>query len=65
MCMFKIQYVIKDEGNILEHSRFYSATNESIAKEMFNETCKEGSLVGYKNPEVTKVIKLNVLKKTN
>lgn len=64
MCMYKVQYLIKDGEQKIKHSRYYNATNESIAKEMLKETWREGSLSGYSQPEVVKVVELNISQET-
>ena len=55
MCMYKIQYEIHDGDKKVEHSRYYHAVNQDTAKEMLEETWREGSLVGYPHPEITEI----------
>ena len=53
--MYKIQYEIEDGEKQIKSSRYYHAKNQAIAKEMLEETWREGSLIGYPHPRVTKI----------
>ena len=59
MCMYKIHYEIKDGENRIKHSRYYHATNEAIAKEMLEETWRDGSLIGYSHPKIIRITEIH------
>lgn len=58
MPMYKIEYKIEEEGILLNHSRYYHAKNESTAREMLEETWREGSLTGYEHPKEMRVTEI-------
>jgi hypothetical protein len=43
---YKIEYILHEKDKETTNSRLYKALDPSTAKEMFNETCSEGSLTG-------------------
>jgi hypothetical protein len=60
MSVYKIKYELKEGEEI--HYRYYRALNKQTAKDMFQETVANGSLIG-EHPKIVEVQKKNSKKK--